>query len=123
MPERPALATRENAMQPLPLEVIDQIDVLVRSGVWDGQRIFEIVCEELYEPGQLDETAVQAAIAFSTDDWKESQAGWPAVTDCDRLDRAFERLNSRGVIAMHNTGMTQSDGYDDFQLVYSRHPK
>jgi hypothetical protein len=110
-------------MQPLSSEVLAEIDVLVRSGVWDVQRIFEIVCEELYEPGQLNEDAVRAAIASNINEWRASQAEWPAVTDCDRLDTAFDRLNNGGVIAMHNAGMTQSDGYDDFQLVYSRHPK
>lgn len=29
-------------------------------------------------------------------------AGWPAVTDCDRLDAAFEELNARGIMARHN---------------------
>lgn len=27
---------------------------------------------------------------------------WPAVTDCDRLDAAFEELNSLGILARHN---------------------
>lgn len=29
-------------------------------------------------------------------------ATWPAVTDCDRLDAAFEELNARGIMARHD---------------------
>src|SRR6185295_1242458 len=38
------------------------------------------------------------------------------------LDTAFAAINKRGVIAMHNAGYTQSDGYDDFREAYSQHP-
>ncbi len=33
--------------------------------------------------------------------WKDS-LDWPNVTDCDRLDAAFEELNSTGIMARHN---------------------
>ncbi len=29
-------------------------------------------------------------------------ASWPAITDCDRLDAAFEELNAQGIMARHN---------------------
>jgi hypothetical protein len=32
----------------------------------------------------------------------EEQATWPEVTDCDRLDAAFEALNCAGIIARQN---------------------
>ncbi len=33
---------------------------------------------------------------------EEQMRSWPEVTDCDRLDAAFEELNARGVMARHN---------------------
>lgn len=33
---------------------------------------------------------------------EQAQAGWPAVTDCDRLDAAFADLECRGVLARQN---------------------
>lgn len=31
-----------------------------------------------------------------------AQANWPAVTDCDRLDRAFAELEASGIVARQN---------------------
>lgn len=122
-PDQPTLATQGNSMPQLDSEVIEEIDVLVRSAFWDRDRILEIICEELYAPGDLDENAVSPVIASSIEKWRTSQAQWPEVTDCDRLDQAFAKLNELGVIALHNAGMTQSDGYDDFREIYANHPK
>ena len=102
--------------------VIEEIDVLVRSAFWDADRIREIMREELYAPSDLDENAVSDAIASLISQWQSDQTGWADVTDCDRLDQAFVKLNERGVIAMHNAGMTQSDGHDDFREIYENHP-
>lgn len=33
---------------------------------------------------------------------KQAEARWPATTDCDRLDRAFLELETRGVVARQN---------------------
>ena len=110
-------------MPELNSEVLEDIDVLVRSAFWDCDRILEIMCEELYAPGDLDENAVSLAIASCIDQWRSGQADWPDVTDCDRLDRAFTKLNELGIVALHNAGMTQSDGYDDFRQIYASHPR
>ena len=109
-------------MTELDSDVLEEIDVLVRSSFWDRDRILEIICEE-YAPGDLDEKSVSLAIASSIDKWHTSQVGWPDVTDCDRLDQAFTKLNELGVVSLHNAGMTQSDGYDDFREIYASHPR
>jgi hypothetical protein len=110
-----------NAMQEVNAAVREEIDVLVRSAFWDSDRIRDIVCQELYAPGELDERAVSVAIDASIKNWKASQSLWPETTDCDRLDAAFVKLNECGIIALHNAGMTQSDGYDDFREIYEGH--
>jgi hypothetical protein len=103
-------------------EVLEEVSTLVRSGFWSKERINEIVCEEIYAPGELDTHKVSEAIDSAVAEWEAEQRTWPAVTDCDRLDAAFVAMNRRGIIALQNAGMTQSDGYDDFREAYENHP-
>ncbi|MBE9608140.1 DUF6891 domain-containing protein [Chitinilyticum piscinae] len=44
---------------------------------------------------------------------QQDEAGWPAITDCDRLDAAFAELEMAGICCLHNAGYTMSDGCSD----------
>lgn len=99
-----------------------EIAVLVRSAFYDKTRLMEILCEEMYEPGELEQSEVSAAIDAELLKWSEEKKEWPKITDCDRLDTAFAALQKRGILALHNAGYTQSDGYDDFLAALARHP-
>lgn len=112
--------SKDNRM--LEAEVLEEISTLVRSGFYDKDRLMPIFLEEMYEPGELDEASVAAAIDAATEEWNQEKKQWPAVTDCDRLDNAFAAINKRGVIALQNAGYTQSDGHDDFRAAYGQHP-
>lgn len=103
-------------------ETTEEIAVLVQEAFYDKTRLMEIVCEEMYEPGELEPSEVSAAIDAELLKWQAEKTAWPEVTDCDRLDAAFAALEGRGVIALHNAGITQSDGHDDFREAYARHP-
>lgn len=107
----------------LPADVLDEIDAIVRMGFYERGDIAQMFLEELYKPGELDEQAVSAAIDEAIGKLNDAKKRWPAVTDCDRLDKAFEALNTRGIVAMQNAGYTQSDGYDEFLEAYANHPK
>ncbi len=98
---------------PLSSETLTEIEAQVRAGFENRERIIEIFSEEMYAPGELDPAEIEAAVdeAISRNDAEKPT--WPAVTDCDKLDRVFEALNNRGVVAIQNAGYTQSDGYDD----------
>jgi hypothetical protein len=52
-------------------------------------------------------------IAAEFEQKRSAQRDWPKQTDCDRLDRVFEALNARGVLALQNAGFTLSDGYTE----------
>jgi hypothetical protein len=39
------------------------------------------------------------------------QAGWPEVTDCDRLDAAFAKLEANGIVARQNFTCCQNCGF------------
>lgn len=107
---------------PLTSETLSEIKSHVYAGFEPREQIIEIFCEELYEPGELDEAEVEAAVnaAFAARDTEK--LGWPQITDCDKLDRAFEAFNARGIIALQNAGYTQSDGYSDIGEAYQDSP-
>jgi predicted DNA-binding WGR domain protein len=102
----------------LEAETIAEIRVCVRSGFYTQEEIVTQFCEERYEPDELNADAVEAAVAKALAALREEQKSWPHPTDCDRLTQAFQALNAKGVIALENAGMTQSDGYDDTLETY-----
>jgi len=104
-------------------ETLSEIAALVRGGFEERDRIVEIFCEEMYEPGELDSADVQAAVEQAFSSLEAEKATWPEVTDCDKLDAAFSALAKQGVIALQNAGYTQSDGYDDVRQEYRAHPR
>lgn len=107
---------------PLDSEVLHEIEGLVRGGFEGRDRIIEILTEEMYEPGELDDAEVIAAVDAAVARLARDRQTWPAVTDCDRLDAVFARLEARGLIALQFAGHTQSDGFDDVSEVYQSHP-
>jgi len=99
-------------------ETLREIDSLVRGGFEERDRVIEILCEEMYAPGELAEADVIAAVDAAFASLARDKTTWPATTDCDRLDSVFASLNGRGIIALQNAGYTQSDGYDDVRQSY-----
>jgi hypothetical protein len=105
-------------------ETLREIETQVRGGFENRDRIIEIFCEEMYAPDELDSDEVEAAVDAAIAAHEAEKPNWPEVTDCDRLDAVFEALNKKGIVALQNTGYTQSDGYSDCVEVYherSRH--
>lgn len=77
---------------PLNHEVQDEITVLVHGGFDDASRIVEIIVDEMYEPGELDEDEVQAFVDQCFAVLELAKRQWPRVTDCDRLRPAGSGL-------------------------------
>lgn len=98
-----------------------QLDTLVRAGFLQRAQIIEVLTEELYAPGELDLVEVVAELDDATNRVRAEMQGWPEETDFDRLVQAFEALNSKGVISLHNAGFTQSDGYEAVRDALPRH--
>ncbi|MDL5032045.1 hypothetical protein QRD43_09000 [Pelomonas sp. APW6] len=109
-------------MPTLDPDILNDIDLLVRGGFEDRDRIVEILTEEMYEPGELDADVVASAVEAAVARHALDQQSWPAVTDCDRLDAVFSSLEGKGLIALQFAGHTQSDGFDDVSEVYQDHP-
>jgi hypothetical protein len=104
-------------------EARELIRAFVRGGFEPAERIVEILCEEAYEPGEVDRAEVESVTSEELAILAREQASWPEITDCDRLTDAFRDLNRKGVIALENAGYTQSDGIDDVREAYEELPR
>lgn len=64
---------------------------------------------------------VQRLVQQALDAHRDKQATWPAVTDVDRLDRAFEDLQSAGIVCRQNftccTNCGSSEIWDEIEQV------
>lgn len=54
-----------------------------------------------YDPVLLRARAERLTIELLSDHLREQQR-WPDVTDCDRLDRAFDELEDEGIVCRHD---------------------
>lgn len=91
--------------------VSDSIKVWVWSGFYEIDEIL-LMMEDILE----DDCDVGLLEQYANDEITKKNAAeeaWPEITDCDRLDNAFDELNALGIIALHNTGYTMSDGHED----------
>jgi hypothetical protein len=100
-------------------DTLRKIEGFVRAGFEERDRIIEIICQESYAPGEIDEAEVTVAADAAFASLARDRTTWPATTDCDRLDGVFAALNTRGIIALHNAGLTQSDGYHEVVEIYA----
>lgn len=94
---------------------------LVWAGEYDADEIPLLIEDSLGVGDEVDEDWLRDVIAAEVAAKRAAEQTWPAVTDWDRLDRAFRALDRHGVIALHLAGFTQSDGLeeveDDYQEV------
>lgn len=107
----------------LDAEALQRIRDLVRGGSETRRRIIQILCEDIYAPGELDQNEVDAAVDAAIEELHGESTHWPTITDCDRLDAAFAAMRARKLVALQNAGYTQSDGYGDVMDLAARHPE
>ena len=100
---------------------MDEAEAYIRAAihtwVWSGFYGEDDMVERLddiLEP-EVDADAMRAAIADELSRKTVAEQNWPAITDCDRLDAVFAVLNTQGICALQNTGLTQSDGIEDIR--------
>ncbi len=93
-------------------EARDSIRYYVWSGYYDADEVFTIIDEEVFDGDGEDEAWLRGAIRREFRKKREAERDWPEVTNCDRLDRVFEALRGRGILARHRCGLTIQDGVD-----------
>jgi hypothetical protein len=94
----------------------------VHSLVWTGEYLADeiplLIEDNLGVGDEVDGDWLQGVIAEEVAAKRAAEATWPAVTDWDRLDRAFQALRRQGLIALHLAGFTQSDGLEEVEDDY-----
>src|SRR5262249_8044959 len=85
-------------------KVRQRIDSRVAEGFDSADQIQMDAVEEFSSTNGVDEidVIVRQELAEATVANRAAQKMWPQVTDCDRLDAAFEKLNEMGITARHN---------------------
>jgi hypothetical protein len=75
---------------------------VVRSGLQPRSEVRDQVVAAIAadHPDLPAEATADAWIATADEAWREDAATWPAVTDHDRLERAFSLLDERGVVVL-----------------------
>lgn len=101
----------------LKTEVLEQINTSVKSGFYDKDDIFNNVEDYLYEIPYDKEWTKQQIETIYLARLKE-QESWETVTDFDKVTQAFDKLNTTGIISLHNAGMTRQDGESDCDEIY-----
>lgn len=89
-------------------DMVDEIRIRVWSGFESLPDVLTMIedCDERDADRQM--LAEFARSEFQAK--REAEAAWPLVTDCTRLDAAFDALDEMGIIALHNAGASMSDG-------------
>lgn len=83
----------------------------VRSGFYSHDDIERMIEDIIEDDCDIDE--LRSLIGPALRSKQREEKGWPAVTDCDRLDKVFFDLHEAGICALSNAGYTMSDGFSD----------
>jgi hypothetical protein len=89
----------------------------VRYGFYRPAEVERIVGEDVLG-GEAPRKRVRELVRAEVARHKAEQEAWPEVTDCDRLDQAFAALRAEGILAIHNAGMTASEGIEEMSEQY-----
>ena len=103
----------ETTPSPLPSEELTILTEQVRQQVADGYTSPDQIVVNLAERFEIPahdsrRPVLVALVREAIADHQRQQAGWPALTDCDRLDRAFASLEAAGVVARAHFTCCQS---------------
>ena len=89
-----------------------EIELSLRDNVETPEQIVERVVEVFSLKGKAKtQTATQVVAAHQA--FLQQQAQWPAITDYDRLLKAFDVLFDQGIIALPAAGFYSDEAYDE----------
>lgn len=108
--------TMLNKMSELKEEISEAIKFDVYGGFYDKDDIFDNI-SMTYDDPTLEKWIIQEIEKYYQQKLSE-QSLWEPVTDFDRLAQVFDKLNSSGIIALHNAGYTRQDGEGDTHEIY-----
>jgi hypothetical protein len=100
-------------------EAREAVRYRVWSGYYDRGEVYDIVRDDVLELDEEQMGWLRGTVAREFRKKRAAERGWPAVTDCDRLDRVFEALRGRRVLTRHRCGLTIQDGLGVIDLLYA----
>jgi hypothetical protein len=113
--------TKEENMNEVNQYILDAIKVHVWGG-FDTLNDVQEVISDLLEDG-ADEKMLREFVNTEFDKKFEAEKSWAEVTDVDRLDNVFKVLMNNGILCLHNSGYTMSDGHEDSHEALSAYAK
>lgn len=96
-----------------PIEIDRRAHDYVKAGFYRRDEIIQALIDEFCD--EVDEGRLRAMAVHAVDlairDQVRAQEFWPVLTDCDRLDQAFENLEDGGIVARQNFTCCQNCGH------------
>ncbi|WP_375769173.1 hypothetical protein NR798_47150 [Archangium gephyra] len=93
----------------------EQVEVAVLGGYKSDKQVLtsieELARHELGDGGEVEQ--LLAHTRRRLEEHRVEEASWTEPTVNDALDRAFEELNRRGILALQDAGYTMSDGWGE----------
>ncbi|MDZ4836428.1 MAG: hypothetical protein SGJ27_21850 [Candidatus Melainabacteria bacterium] len=106
-------------------EEFDDFVQFLRFRVWSGfhydeeilESATEAIADGMYPELEeiFDEKLINQIVNHEVKEKLEDEKQWPAMTDCDRLTRAFGKLNANGIVALESAGYSIGDGWDEYR--------
>lgn len=91
-----------------------QVSALIEGGFFNEDDLETYIADLAFDPASAPYAgAVRDHARGAMAAKRSAEAGWPDMTDCDRIDRAFAALEAGGILALHNAGVTTSDAHSD----------
>lgn len=98
-----ALSALEQAEGRVELELRESLSAALSTGFVDRETLKDLAMEQGFDSLAGRGEVLGAALADSLYAERVAEAGaWPRPTDPERLDRAFEALESQGIVALHH---------------------
>lgn len=96
-----------------PIEIEQYAANFVRAGFMTREEIIAALLD--WFDGTMDEGRLRPLAVQATDnaikDQRCAEREWPALTDCDRLDLAFDKLEDSGIVARQNFTCCRTCGH------------
>ena len=94
-------------------EAIEQLDKDIIFGFDDKEDLLMGISDMFYNVDNFDKKWLKNEIKIRLKEHKLVSKKWEYPTDFDRLLKAFDSLNTKGIVALHKAGYTKQDAQDD----------
>jgi len=94
-------------------EAIEQLDKDIVFGFDDKEDLLMGISDMFYNVDNFDKKWLKNEIKIRLKEHKLVSKKWEYPTDFDRLLKAFDSLNTKGIVALHKAGYTKQDAQDD----------